>query len=247
MHRRCWPSCGPFRSSASRRCPSRSKSTCRPARSRRRCSSACPRRPVRESTHRVERALVNSGFQRPHDRVVINLAPAELPKQAASFDLPISLGMLAGSGQIASERFRRLCRRRRTGLGRLHPADARGSVDRHGRGSAAGPEGAGRAHFQRGRSGRGRRAGGDRRRQPDAGGRFLHRRIGHRPHAAAIATVVRRIRELRRRLFRRPRPGTCQAGHHDLGQRRRTICSCWARQARARRCWPSGCRRFCRS
>src|SRR5271163_4239040 len=65
-----------------------------------------PEAAVRESTHRVERALVNSGFQRPHDRVVINLAPAELPKQAASFDLPISLGMLAGSGQIASEKFR---------------------------------------------------------------------------------------------------------------------------------------------
>jgi magnesium chelatase family protein len=53
----------------------------------------------------VERAIVNSGFQRPHDRVVINLAPAELPKQAASFDLPITLGVLAGSGQLASERF----------------------------------------------------------------------------------------------------------------------------------------------
>ena len=33
---------------------------------------------VRESTHRVERALVNSGFQRPVTRVVINLAPADL-------------------------------------------------------------------------------------------------------------------------------------------------------------------------
>lgn len=64
-----------------------------------------PEAAVRESTHRVERALVNSGFTRPQDRIVINLAPAELPKQAASFDLPISLGMLAGSGQIASERF----------------------------------------------------------------------------------------------------------------------------------------------
>ncbi len=62
-----------------------------------------PDQAVRESTHRVERALVNSGFERPHDRVVINLAPAELPKQAASFDLPISLGMLVGSGQFASE------------------------------------------------------------------------------------------------------------------------------------------------
>jgi len=64
-----------------------------------------PEQAVKESTHRVERALVNSGFKRPHDRVVINLAPAELPKQAASFDLPISLGMLAGSGQLISERF----------------------------------------------------------------------------------------------------------------------------------------------
>ncbi len=62
-----------------------------------------PEQAVRESTHRVERALVNSGFTRPHDRVVINLAPAELPKQAASFDLPISLGILIGSGQLQSD------------------------------------------------------------------------------------------------------------------------------------------------
>ena len=53
-----------------------------------------PEAAVRESTHRVERAIVNSGFVRPTDRVVINLAPAELPKQASSFDLPISLGIL---------------------------------------------------------------------------------------------------------------------------------------------------------
>ena len=62
-----------------------------------------PEQAVRESTHRVERAIVNSGFIRPHDRVVINLAPAELPKQAASFDLPISLGILVGSGQFSSD------------------------------------------------------------------------------------------------------------------------------------------------
>lgn len=64
-----------------------------------------PEAAVRESTHRVARAMANSGFVRPNDRVVINLAPAELPKQAASFDLPITLGMLAGSGQLGSERF----------------------------------------------------------------------------------------------------------------------------------------------
>ena len=64
-----------------------------------------PEAAVRESTHRVERAVVNSGFMRPQDRVVINLAPADMPKDAASFDLPIALGLLAGSGQIESERF----------------------------------------------------------------------------------------------------------------------------------------------
>lgn len=66
-----------------------------------------PEQAVKESVHRVERAMVNSGFMRPNDRVVINLAPAELPKQAASFDLPISLGILAGSGQFQSDRFER--------------------------------------------------------------------------------------------------------------------------------------------
>lgn len=66
-----------------------------------------PEAAVKESTHRVERAMVNSGYLRPDDRIVINLAPAELPKQAASFDLPITLGILAGSGQIASELFDR--------------------------------------------------------------------------------------------------------------------------------------------
>src|SRR6056297_200896 len=59
---------------------------------------------VKESTHRVERAIVNSGFIRPYDRVVINLAPGDLPKQAASFDLPVALGVLAGSGQLSAER-----------------------------------------------------------------------------------------------------------------------------------------------
>ena len=62
---------------------------------------------VKESTHRVERAIVNSGFVRPQDRIVINLAPGDLPKQAASFDLPVALGVLAGSGQMTTDRLSR--------------------------------------------------------------------------------------------------------------------------------------------
>ena len=61
---------------------------------------------VRESTHRIERALVNSGYVRPIDRIVINLSPADLPKEAASFDLPIAIGLLIASGQLQSEKTR---------------------------------------------------------------------------------------------------------------------------------------------
>ena len=55
---------------------------------------------VKESTHRIERALVNSGYGRPVDRIVINLSPADLPKDAASLDLPIALGLLLSDEQI---------------------------------------------------------------------------------------------------------------------------------------------------
>ncbi|MDB4637264.1 YifB family Mg chelatase-like AAA ATPase [Planctomycetaceae bacterium] len=60
---------------------------------------------VRESTYRIERAMVNSGYHRPIDRIIINLSPADLPKEAASFDLPIALGMLTASSQLESDRF----------------------------------------------------------------------------------------------------------------------------------------------
>jgi magnesium chelatase family protein len=60
---------------------------------------------VKESIYRIERALVNSGYSRPVDRIVINLSPADLPKDAASFDLPIAIGVLVASAQVASELF----------------------------------------------------------------------------------------------------------------------------------------------
>lgn len=59
---------------------------------------------VRESIHRIERALVNSGYVRPVDRIVINLSPADLPKDAASLDLAIAIGLLVASGQLQSDR-----------------------------------------------------------------------------------------------------------------------------------------------
>jgi magnesium chelatase family protein len=46
---------------------------------------------VKESTHRLERALVNSGYHRVFDRIVINLAPADLKKDAGGFDPPLAM------------------------------------------------------------------------------------------------------------------------------------------------------------
>jgi len=54
-----------------------------------------PEAAVKESTHRVERAMVNLGFQRPQSRIVINLATADLPKDAATANLPIAMGIHA--------------------------------------------------------------------------------------------------------------------------------------------------------
>jgi magnesium chelatase family protein len=60
---------------------------------------------VKESEHRVERALVNSGYRKPVSRVIVNLAPADLRKDAAGFDLPIALGLLAATGQVPTDLF----------------------------------------------------------------------------------------------------------------------------------------------
>src|SRR5437763_9327370 len=63
-----------------------------------------PELAVRESIHRIERALSNLRYDRPHGRTIINLAPADLKKDAGAFDLPIALGMLVATGQIPAER-----------------------------------------------------------------------------------------------------------------------------------------------
>ncbi len=56
---------------------------------------------VKEARERVRSALVNCGLDFPNNKkVVVNLAPADLPKDSGRFDLPIALGILAASGQI---------------------------------------------------------------------------------------------------------------------------------------------------
>ena len=55
---------------------------------------------VRESRDRVRSAIRNSGFEFPPHRITVNLAPADVRKAGASFDLPIALGILAASGAV---------------------------------------------------------------------------------------------------------------------------------------------------
>jgi magnesium chelatase family protein len=58
---------------------------------------------VREAKDRVRAALNHTRFEFPARRITVNLAPADLPKDSGRFDLPIALGILAASGQIAPE------------------------------------------------------------------------------------------------------------------------------------------------
>jgi len=63
-----------------------------------------PETAVKESRDRVRSAIRNSNFKVPVKRIIVNLAPADLPKEGGRFDLPIALGILAASGQIPAER-----------------------------------------------------------------------------------------------------------------------------------------------
>src|SRR5207248_4977302 len=65
-----------------------------------------PETAVKESVYRIERALANLGYQRHPGRTILNLAPADLRKDAGGFDLPIALGLLVATGQLLPEQLR---------------------------------------------------------------------------------------------------------------------------------------------
>jgi magnesium chelatase family protein len=58
---------------------------------------------VQESRERVKAAIKNAGFAFPMRKIVVNLAPADLRKEGPSFDLPISIGILAASEQVNAQ------------------------------------------------------------------------------------------------------------------------------------------------
>jgi len=61
-----------------------------------------PDNAVKESQQRVEAAIKYAGYRMPRTKTVVNLAPADIRKEGSAYDLPISIGILAASGQIAS-------------------------------------------------------------------------------------------------------------------------------------------------
>ena len=55
---------------------------------------------VKESQQRVESALKYYGYRMPRQKVVINLAPADIKKEGSSYDLPIAIGIMQASEQV---------------------------------------------------------------------------------------------------------------------------------------------------
>src|SRR5690606_7599630 len=59
-----------------------------------------PDNAVKESLQRIESALSAAGKRMPRQKIVVNLAPADLRKEGSAYDLPIAMGILAASGQL---------------------------------------------------------------------------------------------------------------------------------------------------
>ncbi len=62
--------------------------------------SGLPDSAVKESQHRVESSLKSLGYFMPRNKVVVNLAPADIRKEGSAYDLPIALSILQASGQL---------------------------------------------------------------------------------------------------------------------------------------------------
>jgi len=62
-----------------------------------------PEGAVKESKDRVKSAIKNSGYDFPARRITINLAPADIRKDGAAFDLPIAVGLLSATGIVNAD------------------------------------------------------------------------------------------------------------------------------------------------
>jgi magnesium chelatase family protein len=62
-----------------------------------------PDKAIKEASERVRAALVSSGLSLPPKRIVVNLAPADLPKEGSHYDLPIALALMAAIGAFPAD------------------------------------------------------------------------------------------------------------------------------------------------
>jgi magnesium chelatase family protein len=62
-----------------------------------------PDNAVKESQHRIETALKNNHYKIPRQKVVINMAPADIRKEGSSYDATIAIGYLAASDQLVAD------------------------------------------------------------------------------------------------------------------------------------------------
>jgi magnesium chelatase family protein len=61
-----------------------------------------PSAAIREARERVKSAIKNSGLAFPGQKIIVNLAPADMKKEGSHFDLAIAIGILIASGQLES-------------------------------------------------------------------------------------------------------------------------------------------------
>ena len=138
---------------------------------------------VRESRDRVRSAIRNSGFEFPAHRITVNLAPADVRKAGASFDLPIALGILAAQGIVERRHIADLVLLGELSLdGSIHPA--RGVLPIAAAAVARGPFG----HLVAGSQ---RQRGGDRHRSDDLSGVVARRCRAGAQQSFPCSAVVR--------------------------------------------------------
>lgn len=62
-----------------------------------------PDNAIKESLRRIESAIQTSGLRMPRQKIVVNLAPADIRKEGSAYDLPIAIAILAASGQLEDQ------------------------------------------------------------------------------------------------------------------------------------------------
>ena len=195
---------------------------------------------VGEARERVRAAFAGLGLALPHERVVANLAPADLPKEGNHFDLPIALAVMAAMGIIPQDALDGWAAIGELNLNGEHRSSGGSPAGRHGR----------QRHGPRPDLSGGLRA------RSGLGGRDAHPRapLAHRPRqpfprqsgAWPAATGADAGGRRASRSARRQGPGERQAGSGDRRRGRPQPALHRARRERENPCSPSACREFCR-